>query len=88
MTTKQTPNTRENAGHGQVVRYAGHCRHCTRRITAQTRRQWHKLCKSPCPFCVEAVAVRSEPEYRPCPHCGHQLEVQLYVRRLRSHRCP
>ena len=51
MTNKQTPNTRENAGRGQVVRYAGRCLHCNRRITAQTRRQWHKLCKEPCPFC-------------------------------------
>ena len=51
MTTKQTPNTRENVGSGNVVRHAGTCLHCNRRITAQTRRQWHKLCKSPCPFC-------------------------------------
>ena len=51
MTTKPTPNTRENVAAGHVVRYAGHCLHCKKRITAQTPRQWHKLCKSPCPFC-------------------------------------
>ena len=26
--------------------------------------------------------MMSKPEYRPCPHCGHQLKVRQYVRRF------
>ena len=44
--------------------------------------------QEPVPVLPEAVAVRSEPEYRPCPHCGHQLEVQLYVRRFKVPSLP
>lgn len=35
MTTKTTPNTRENYGAGAVVRYAGRCLGCDKCITAQ-----------------------------------------------------
>ena len=33
--------------------------------------------------------MKSNPENRPRPHCGHQLKVRQYVRRFaESHRCP
>ena len=51
MTTKSTSNTRENHGAGTVVRYAGHCHSCKKRITAQTRKQWQRAVKEPCPHC-------------------------------------
>ena len=51
MTTKTTSNIRENHGAGTVVRYAGHCQGCEKRITAQTRKQWQRAMSSPCPHC-------------------------------------
>ena len=51
MTTKTTPNIRENYGAGSVGRYAGQCHGCKKWITAQTRRQWQRAVRSPCPHC-------------------------------------
>ena len=51
MTMKTTSNIRENHGAGTVVRYAGHCQGCEKRITAQTRKQWQRAMSSPCPHC-------------------------------------
>ena len=51
MTTKTTPNIRENYGAGSIGRYAGQCGRCRKWITAQTRRQWQRAVKSPCPHC-------------------------------------
>ena len=51
MTTKTTPKARDNFGAGDVVRYAGHCLGCKKRITAQTRKRWQRAVKLPCPHC-------------------------------------
>ena len=51
MTTKTTPNTRENHGAGAVVCYAGRCLGCDKWITAQTRKQWQRAVSLPCPHC-------------------------------------
>lgn len=32
-------------------RYGGKCVHCGRWIYAQTRKQWQRLTKGPCPHC-------------------------------------
>ena len=51
MTTKTTPNIRENYGAGNVGRYAVQCHGCKRWVTAQTRKQWQRAVSSPCPHC-------------------------------------
>ena len=40
------------------------------------------------PVLQEEVVVTSEPEYRPCPHCGHQVKVKRYVRRFKVPSSP
>ena len=51
MTTKTVPNVRENHGAGAVMRYRGQCTGCRKWIVAQTRRQWQRLVREPCPHC-------------------------------------
>ena len=51
MTTKTTPNTTENYGAGDVVRYSSRCHGCDKLVTAQTRKQWQRAVSSPCPHC-------------------------------------
>ena len=51
MTGKTIPNMRENYGAGDVARYGRRCTSCQKWITAQTRKQWQRLVKGPCPRC-------------------------------------
>ena len=57
MTTKTTPNARERAGGGAVVRYAGQCLGCKKYVEAQTRKQWQRATRSPCPHCGRKAAL-------------------------------
>lgn len=36
---------------GRSVQHAGRCTGCKGWITAQTRKQWQRLCRGPCPHC-------------------------------------
>ena len=51
MTTKTTPNMREKRGAGVVARYGGCCTRCGKWIYAQTRKQWQRAVRQPCPYC-------------------------------------
>ncbi len=55
MTLEQTkatdPKTMIPQRLGKGVRYAGRCTGCRKWITAQTRRQWQRAVKEPCPHC-------------------------------------
>ena len=36
---------------GRAVYAAGRCLHCKKWVTAQTRRQWQRAVREPCPHC-------------------------------------
>ncbi len=44
--------------------------------------------QEPLPFLREEEVVTSNPEYRPCPHCGHQVKVRQYVRHFKVPKLP
>ena len=46
MTTKTVPQIL-----GKTARYGARCRICQKWAYAQTRRQWHRAIKQPCPHC-------------------------------------
>ena len=46
MTTKQVPKV-----FGRTARYGGKCTACQRWIYAQTRKQWQRAVRLPCPHC-------------------------------------
>ena len=46
MTTKQVPRVL-----GRIARYGGRCSSCQKWTYAQTRRQWQRAVKQPCPRC-------------------------------------
>ena len=46
MTTKRVPKVL-----GRIARYGGRCLGCKKWTYAQTRRQWQRAVKQPCPHC-------------------------------------
>ena len=46
MSAKQVPKVL-----GKIAKYGDPCRGCKKWIYAQTRRQWQRAIKQPCPHC-------------------------------------
>ena len=51
MTADQESRIRRQKRFGRTARYAGTCTDCRSWITAQTRKQWQRARREPCPHC-------------------------------------